>query len=101
MPKVVNLIERTGTELVRLSPGSSNGGFSSIATNDEEVGAEMTAYLHSLGHRKIGFITGHPSHKAGKAFSGYKQGLKNCGLKFSEALVMTGDNSIGSGEDLW
>ena len=99
MPKVVNLIERTGTELVRLSPGSSNGGFSSIATNDEEVSAEMTAYLHSLGHRKIGFITGHPSHKAvAKRFSGYKQGLKNCGLKFSEALVMTGDNSIGSGE---
>ena len=99
MPKVVNLIEQTGTELVRLSPGSSNGGFSSIATNDEEVSAEMTAYLYSLGHRKIGFITGHPSHKAvAKRFSGFKQGLKNCGLKFSEALVMTGDNSIGSGE---
>ena len=51
MPKVVNLIEQTGQN-VRLSPGSSNGGFGSIATNDEEVSAEMTAYLYSLGHCK-------------------------------------------------
>lgn len=99
MPKVVHLIEQTGTELVCLSPGSSDGGFSTISTNDEEVSALMTVYLHSLGHRQIGFITGNPGHKAvAKRFSGYKQGLKQCGLSFSKSLVMAGDNSIGSGE---
>lgn len=99
MPKVVKAIEQTGTNLVRLSPGTSNGNHSTISTNDEDISAEMTRYLHSLGHREIAFITGHPSHKAvAKRLLGYKQGLKKCGLKFSESMVLEGDNSIGSGE---
>lgn len=99
MPKVVKAIEQTGTNLVRLSPGTSNGDHSTISTNDEEISAEMTAYLHSLGHRQIAFITGHPSHKAvAKRLVGYKHGLTRCGLKFTKNMVLAGDNSIGSGE---
>ena len=59
----------------------------------------MTRYLASLGHERIAFITGHPQHKAvGKRFLGYKDGLEQSGLKFSDELVAAGDNSLGSGE---
>ena len=99
MPKIIRPIEATGTPLVRMSPGMKNGRQLTVATNDREISAEMTRYLASLGHKMIAFVTGHPSHKAvGNRFLGYKDGLQQSGLKFSEHWVATGDNSIGSGE---
>jgi LacI family transcriptional regulator len=100
MPKIVRAIEATGTPLVRLSPGTANGKQLSVVTNDREISAELTRYLASLGHTRIAFITGHPSHKAvGNRYLGYRDGLEQSGIKFSERLVAAGDNSIGSGEE--
>lgn len=97
--RIVRAIEATGTPFVRLSPGETNGTQFSVATNDRQVSAEMTRYLASLGHRRIGFIKGNPKHKAvSHRFLGYKDGLKDSGIAFSEQLVCDGDNSIGSGE---
>ncbi|MDH3428902.1 MAG: LacI family DNA-binding transcriptional regulator [Gammaproteobacteria bacterium] len=99
MPKVVGAIESTGTPFVRLSPGKRNGKQLSVATNDREASAEMTRYLASLGHTRIAFITGHPRHKAvGNRLRGYRDGLQQSGLTFSEQLVVAGDNSFSSGE---
>jgi len=100
MPKIVRAVQATGTPFVRLSPGVRNGQRFAVVTNDREIGAEMTRYLASLGHKDIAFITGHPSHKAvGNRFLGYQDGLEQSGLKYSERLVVAGDNSIGSGEE--
>jgi len=97
--RIVTAVEETGAPLVRVSPGSKNGGPLSVVTNDRETCAEMTRFLASLGHKKIAFITGHPEHKAvGNRFLGYKDGLDQSGLIFSEGLVAAGDNSIRSGE---
>ncbi len=99
MPRIVDAIEETGTPLVKLSPGKGRDLRFSISTNDEEVSAEMTCYLASLGHRRIAFVTGHPSHKAvANRYSGYKGGLRKSGIHYSESLVVKGDNSLGSGE---
>ncbi|MDJ0928566.1 MAG: LacI family DNA-binding transcriptional regulator [Gammaproteobacteria bacterium] len=99
IPKVVDAISSTGTPLVQLSPGKDSANRYSISTNDREISAEMTRYLASLGHQRIAFITGHRSHKAvGNRFLGYKDGLRQSGLKFFERLVRDGDNSIASGE---
>jgi LacI family transcriptional regulator len=100
MPKIVRVIEAAGTPFVQLSPGTSNDKHYAIATNDREVSAQMTRYLATLGHKRIAFITGHPDHKAVRnRFLGYKDGLRESGIKFSEELVAAGDNSYGSGED--
>lgn len=97
--QIVKAIEETGAPLVRVSPGNRKIQPFSVATNDREIAAEMTRFLASLGHKKIAFITGHPEHKAvGNRFLGYKDGLEQSGLKFSEELVAAGDNSILSGE---
>ena len=99
MPKIVNAIAETNTPVVRISPGTRNDKEFTVVTNDVDISAEMVQYLASLGHKKIAFITGHPSHKAvANRFKGYKAGLQKSGLKFSEELVIAGDNSIGSGE---
>lgn len=99
MKKIVHVIAETGTPLVRLSPGKASSDQFSVTTNDREISVEMTRYLASLGHRKIAFISGHPNHKAvANRLLGYKDGLEQSGLEFSEQLVAAGDNSIGSGE---
>ena len=100
MPKIVRVIEAAGTPFVQLSPGTKNEKHYAIATNDSEVSEEMTRYLATLGHKRIAFITGHPDHKAVRnRFAGYKNGLRESGLTFSEELVVAGDNSYGSGEE--
>ena len=99
MPRILRAISSTGTPMVPLSPGTRNGAQYSVCTNDREISAEMTRYLASLGHRRIGFIKGHASHKAvGNRYAGYLDGLKQSGLGFDERLVEQGDNSFGSGE---
>ena len=97
--KIVRAIAATGTPFVQLSPGREGRNRFSVATNDREISAEMTRYLATLGHRGIAFITGHPTHEAvANRFEGFKDGLAQSGLKFSERLVVSGDNSLGSGE---
>ncbi|RZV37070.1 MAG: LacI family transcriptional regulator [Chromatiales bacterium] len=100
MPKIVNAIKATNAPCVRLSTGSGNGKEYSVATNDREISAEMTRFLASLGHRNIAFIKGNKRHKAvSNRFDGYRDGLKQAGLEYSESIVAEGDNSIGSGEE--
>ena len=100
MPKIVDAISDTGTPMVRLSPGNGNGDEYSIATDDREVSAEMTRYLGSLGHQRIGYVTGHRSHIAvANRFEGYKDGLRESNLEFNDELIAAGDNSIASGEE--
>jgi LacI family transcriptional regulator len=99
MPEIVAAISATETPCVRLSIGSENGHEYTVATNDREVSARMTRYLASLGHRRIGFICGDPDHAAvTNRFDGFRDGLKEADLIFSDELVAQGDNSIGSGE---
>lgn len=98
MPKIVRAISGTGAPFVRLSPGNSSRQYS-VSTNDREISAEMTRYLASLGHTQIAFISGHPSHKAvARRLEGYRDGLEQSGLRFSQRLVVDGDNSFRSGE---
>jgi len=99
MPKIVRAISSAETPFIKLSPGTKKVNEFSVATNDREISAEMTRYLASEGHSRIAFITGHPTHKAvANRFLGYKDGLQQSGLKFTEQLVVAGDNSLGSGE---
>ena len=99
MPHIVRAIADTGTPFIRLSPGTPDSEQFSVSTNDREISAEMTRYLASLGHHRIAFIKGHPSHKAvDNRFAGYVDGLEQCHLPFDRGLVEQGDNSFDSGE---
>ncbi len=99
MPNIVNAISATNTPFVRISSGKKDVKHFSVAMTDRESSAEMTRFLASLGHKDIAFLTGHPKHRAVQnRFLGYKDGLEQSGLAFSEDLVAAGDNSIRSGE---
>lgn len=99
MRKIVDAIAATGTRFVRMAPGTEALPEFVVATDDREISAEMTRYLASLGHRRIGFIAGDRRHKAVvNRLPGYRDGLEQSGLAYADELVADGDNSIGSGE---
>jgi len=98
MPDLVQALERRGVPFVSIAPGNRQHASATIHTNDREVSAEMTSYLASLGHERIGFIVGHPDHKSvAKRFEGYKEGLERSGLDFDSSLVAQGFNTFDSG----
>jgi LacI family transcriptional regulator len=67
-------------------------------------GVAATEHLTSLGHRRIGFISGPPSLQCSRArLDGYRAGLDAAGIPFDEALVRPGDfyhesGFVGAGE---
>jgi LacI family transcriptional regulator len=64
-----------------------------IATNRD--GALTTVeYLISLGHRRIGFISGRPElQSAVRRLQGYEDGLARAGIPLDPDLIQTGDYS--------
>lgn len=99
MPDIVDAVKRTNTPYALLSTGNDDNGEFEVATNDRAISAEMTSYLASLGHRRIGFIKGDRTHAAvSNRFDGYLDGLSQAGLSYSEGLVAEGNNSLESGQ---
>lgn len=91
-------LDQAGIDYVRIAPGARTAPGKGVYSNDREICAAMTQSLASLGHRRIGFITGHPQHVVvGTRFQGYRDGLAACGLEFDDALVAAGLNSFESG----
>ncbi len=96
---VVDAVAGAKTPFVCLSPGVDTPGRMAVATNDREACAEMTRYLASLGHRRIGFVSGNPDHRAvTHRLPGYLDGLRDSGLDPAPELVAPGDNSLAAGE---
>jgi len=69
------------------------------ATLDERAAAaDITAHVASLGHRRIGHITGHRSHAARVwRLAGYLDGLRRAGIVADPDLVVEGEFSFESG----
>jgi LacI family transcriptional regulator len=98
MAAISQILHDKNVPFVSIAPGESLHASGTVHTNDYQVSAEITSYLASLGHEKIGFIIGHPDHKAvANRFSGYKEGLKRSGLDLDLNLVAQGFNTFESG----
>jgi len=70
----------------------------SVIIDNFNAQMEMVTYLCSLGHRKIGFMTGLEDSDVGKnRYQGYKSGLVKQGIDLDPALVFRGNYTFGSG----
>ena len=66
----------------------------------DNIGAarKATEYLISLGHRRIGFVTGPPASPLTQSrLAGYRAAMELAGIECAENLVVRGDFSIQSG----
>ena len=95
---VIDALVRANTPFVRIAPEKSLPGASDVRIDDHKAAYDMTAYLIGLGHRRIGFIKGHPNHGAANArFEGYRAALAHAGLPLIEELCVQGFFSYQSG----
>lgn len=69
-----------------------------ISTDERGASRAIMAHLLGLGHRRIGFVRGHPQHLgATLRYEGYCQALAEAGLTLDPALVAQGYFDLQSG----
>jgi LacI family transcriptional regulator len=83
---------------VLVASGRPAPGLSAVSINDFEASRAMTRHLLELGHRRIGFISGHPNQTAsGQRFRGYIEGMTEAGLSVGTDQVAQGYFTYRSG----
>ncbi|AFV01025.1 LacI family DNA-binding transcriptional regulator [Simiduia agarivorans] len=95
---LVRRIKEMQLPVVVIAPAEDLGLCSSVMTNDEEAAFALATKLLDKGHTQIGFILGHPDHKAmANRFKGFQKALMYQGVALDKRLVVQGMNSFESG----
>jgi LacI family transcriptional regulator len=95
---VLRVLEMMDVPFVRISPGTNHALTSSVFMDDAQAGDDMTTHLINFGHRRIGFIKGHPNHMASDdRLSGYRRALDRAGIALDPQLVEEGAFDFDSG----
>lgn len=96
---IIKYLEDNKIPFTRISPLYPDHDSAYVGSDDEKAAFEMTQYLISLGHMKIGFIKGHPDFAAThRRFEGYKKALQTNAIPFDESLIKQGMFTFESGE---
>ena len=96
---VLDELDRAGTPYVRISPGMQPERSASVAIDNEEAARIMTRHLIDRGHRRIGFIVGHPGFGvSNQRLAGYFNALRETGIAPDGALVEQGWFDFRSGQ---
>jgi LacI family transcriptional regulator len=95
---VLRALEALDIPFVRISPGTNHAVTSSVFMDDAQAADDMTSHLINHGHRRIGFIKGHPNHMASDdRLFGYRRALDRAGISFEPGLVCDGEFDFDSG----
>jgi LacI family transcriptional regulator len=102
---LIRALDRRKLPFVRISPSNLDHRSPSVDMDDEGAAREMTEHLIELGHTRIGFITGHPTHHASALrLDGYKAALQAHGILYEPAYVRQGhfvfESGLGAGREL-
>ena len=100
MLPLLEMLEQLKLPYVRIGPTINYQLSPCVISNDKEASYQMTRYLISLGHTRIGFIKGHPDHSVSALrLEGYEQALKEVNLSVDDNLIKQGYFTFRSGED--
>ena len=95
---VLRALESMDIPFVRISPGTNHALTSSVFMDDAQAADDMTTHLINFGHRRIGFIKGHPNHMASdERLNGYRRALSRAGISYAAELVCEGEFDFESG----
>jgi LacI family transcriptional regulator len=95
---LAGLCAEFGCKPVCLGAAPSNGPAELVASDDRTAAAQAVAYLVSLGHERIGMVTGpDDSRLAQQRELGYLDAMADHDLDRGPALIATGDHSFQSG----
>lgn len=91
-------LKDNGISQVGMSPGAFTGEITCVGIDDVKASYEMTQYLIRLGHRRIGFVTGHPAHSSSKLrLAGFELAIRDAGALMQQPLIAHGFYSYRSG----
>lgn len=82
----------TAAPLVAIDPNNESPEYPAVISTNYHGATQAMEYLTSLGHRRIGFITGRLDLvSANRRLDGYKRGLQVAGIPLDDTLVQVGD----------
>ena len=97
---IVQMLEAAGIPTVVVATGDPPRSASAIRIDDYRAAQAMTRHLINLGHRRIGFIRGHPNQTvSAQRFAGYEAAMASGGLTIDPDLVVQGYFTYHSGLD--
>jgi len=90
-PHLLAAFEQRKLPFVRIAPNDIQHDSPYVEMDDEGAAREMTEHLIEIGHRRIGFIVGHPNHFASNLrLRGYRAALAQHHIPFDAAYVKQG-----------
>jgi LacI family transcriptional regulator len=99
-PRILAALEGRDVPVVAVATGRAPGWTLSVSIDDRRAAYDMTRHLGTLGHVRIGFITGNPNQTASaERLAGYREALAEMGLDAAEELVADGLFTYRSGLD--
>ncbi len=90
----------TEAPIVSIDPHRSDPNYASVHATNYRGAMDAMDYLHGLGHRRIGFISGRPELESSKRrLMGYRDAMQKAGLGIDETLIASGDYTTETGID--
>ena len=97
-PTVLAELRKADVAAVAVGAGQPSEDFSTVRMDNYKAAREMTSYLISLGHRRIGFIKGHPNQSvSAQRLQGFLDALSAAGIDADESYIEQGYFSYRSG----
>jgi LacI family transcriptional regulator len=94
---LIAILQARRLPYVRVAPDDWAQGGPCVVMDDEAAAREMTEHLLGLGHRRIGFVEGHPEHPSSRLrHQGYRAALKAAGASDGQPVEL-GYNDTPSG----
>ncbi len=95
---LVEYLDAEGIDYVSIDPRDERQDRPFVAIDDRRAGRELTDHLLGHGHRRIGFIKGHPLHgAAARRLDGYRDAHRERDVAVDERLIADGMFSFDSG----
>ncbi|MFT4090344.1 MAG: LacI family DNA-binding transcriptional regulator [Asticcacaulis sp.] len=94
----VQMLTREGIPVLALATARPLPMVSAVRIDDFQGALTLTNHLTKLGHKRIGFIKGDPSHTPTEVrYEGFLKGLDDAGLPLIDDLVVQGQFTYKSG----
>ena len=99
-PELIAHLAANKIKFVRIISAAEDpqDGFPCVFVDDRDAAYDITEHLIQLGHERIGFLWGGPSHRSSpERFKGYESALKDYGIALDKKLIVPGDYSFDDG----
>jgi len=95
---LLRTLDADHVDYVSIAPYDESRGKPFVSVDDRRASRDLTEYLLGRGHRRIGFIKGHPLHgAASRRLLGYQDAHHEHGITVDERLIANGLFSFQSG----